>query len=72
MSNSLGEHSDAYATVLFLTHMRHSKRRKGCHNDKNIVSLMGKYEVTYGLWSEVKNWATTSGGYTFANAGQMG
>jgi formylglycine-generating enzyme required for sulfatase activity len=33
---------------------------------------MGKCEVTYGLWNEVKNWATTSGGYTFANDGQMG
>ncbi|OQB69442.1 MAG: Internalin-A precursor [Spirochaetes bacterium ADurb.Bin133] len=45
-------------------------------HDSSSVTLtpfkMGKYEVTYGLWNEVKTWATTYGGYTFANAGQMG
>ncbi len=32
---------------------------------------IGKYEVTYSLWDEVKSWAT-SNGYTFANPGQAG
>lgn len=32
---------------------------------------IGKYEVTYALWAEVKAWAENNG-YTFANAGQQG
>lgn len=32
---------------------------------------IGKYEVTYALWAEVKAWADTSG-YTFANEGRKG
>lgn len=32
---------------------------------------MGKFEVTYGLWYKVKEWADTNG-YTFANAGREG
>jgi formylglycine-generating enzyme required for sulfatase activity len=32
---------------------------------------IGKYEVTYALWTEVRTWAE-SNGYTFANAGQQG
>ncbi len=33
---------------------------------------IGKTEVTYKLWKEVYLWATNSGGYNFANAGQIG
>ncbi len=32
---------------------------------------IGKYEVTYALWTEVKTWAE-SNGYIFSNAGQQG
>ena len=32
---------------------------------------IGKYEVTYALWYEVKTWAS-SNGYTFANEGREG
>jgi formylglycine-generating enzyme required for sulfatase activity len=32
---------------------------------------IGKYEVTYALWVEVKAWADTSG-YTFAHPGRQG
>jgi len=32
---------------------------------------IGKYEVTYALWTEVKTWAE-SNGYTFASAGAQG
>jgi len=34
--------------------------------------LIGETELTYELWNTVYTWATTSGGYTFANAGTMG
>lgn len=35
--------------------------------------LMGKYEVTYELWYEVRNWAeTTNRTYSFANKGREG
>ncbi|HNZ28074.1 MAG TPA: SUMF1/EgtB/PvdO family nonheme iron enzyme, partial [Spirochaetota bacterium] len=44
-------------------------------NDNYLVELsafkMGKYEVTYELWYEVKTWATAND-YTFANSGGMG
>lgn len=33
--------------------------------------IMGKYEVTYQYWYEVKSWAT-SNGYSFQNAGSEG
>jgi formylglycine-generating enzyme required for sulfatase activity len=32
---------------------------------------IGKYEVTYGLWTEVKDWADLNN-YTFANSGEQG
>ena len=32
---------------------------------------IGKYEVTYDLWADIKGWAE-SNGYAFANAGQQG
>lgn len=32
---------------------------------------MGKYEITYAQWYEVKSWATTNG-YNFQNAGREG
>jgi len=32
---------------------------------------IGRYEVTYALWSDVKNWAETNG-YIFANGGRQG
>jgi formylglycine-generating enzyme required for sulfatase activity len=33
---------------------------------------IAKYETTYDLWYTVYQWATTSGGYTFANPGREG
>ncbi|MFO7914529.1 MAG: SUMF1/EgtB/PvdO family nonheme iron enzyme [Candidatus Krumholzibacteriales bacterium] len=33
---------------------------------------IGKYEITYGLWKEVMDWAVSSGGYTFTNEGRTG
>jgi sulfatase modifying factor 1 len=33
---------------------------------------MAETEVTYELWYAVRTWATTTGGYTFANAGVQG
>jgi len=33
---------------------------------------MAETEVTYELWNAVRTWATTTGGYTFANAGVQG
>ena len=33
---------------------------------------IGKYEVSYGLWKEVMDWAVASGGYTFTNSGRTG
>jgi len=33
---------------------------------------IGKYEVTYELWSEVREWAVSTGGYTFSNYGNQG
>ena len=33
---------------------------------------IGETEVTYELWDKVRTWATTSGGYTFANNGADG
>ncbi|OHD37271.1 MAG: hypothetical protein A2015_09845 [Spirochaetes bacterium GWF1_31_7] len=39
----------------------------------NLSSFyMGKYEITYAQWYEVKTWATSEGGYTFQNAGREG
>ena len=33
---------------------------------------IGKFEVTYKLWKEVYDWATTKAGYKFANKGRAG
>jgi len=33
---------------------------------------MSETEMTYELWNAVRTWATTTGGYTFANAGVQG
>ena len=45
-------------------------------NDSYLVELsafkMSNIEVTYDLWYTVRQWATTSGGYTFANSGREG
>ncbi|MDR0997969.1 MAG: formylglycine-generating enzyme family protein, partial [Treponema sp.] len=49
---------------------------KGVFIENRTVTLspfyLAKYETTYELWYEVYQWATTSGGYTFANPGQEG
>jgi len=48
---------------------------EGIATPVHTVSLdgyqIGKYEVTYALWAEVKAWAETNG-YTFENAGRQG
>lgn len=48
---------------------------RGVFIEGRIVHLtpysIGKYEVTYGLWKEVYDWAVDNG-YTFANQGREG
>ncbi len=43
--------------------------RRATVNDSYWI---GVSEVTYELWEKVYNWATSSGGYSFANTGRQG
>jgi formylglycine-generating enzyme required for sulfatase activity len=49
---------------------------KGVFIQNRTVTLspfsIAKYETTYQLWYTVRQWATTSGGYTFAHPGREG